>query len=290
MSRYLIINADDFGYNPEQTRAIDELYSEGLISSTSLMSVAPDAKAAAEIANRKNYPVGIHLTLNSDSETSRWQSQSGAKSLSDGRGLYSDQLGLALHLRRKDVAAELEAQYKFAENAGCVIDHADNHSATMYGINGRRFYIDAYDFCQRHFLPYRYPKSADFIERQLGRKVPSPIMMLHRKMVNEGLKRNIVLLDDLVFNPWNMQRIGNKDVLLKYYLDAVENCREGVTEIFLHPSYPLDNTEAQGEWTKRIFEFEILKSGALLEKAKKENVKVISWSQIKEYASDRSAD
>ena len=47
MSRYLIINADDFGYNPQQTRAIDELFSEGLISSTSLMSVAPDAKNAA---------------------------------------------------------------------------------------------------------------------------------------------------------------------------------------------------------------------------------------------------
>ena len=118
MSRYLIINADDFGYNPQQTRAIDELFSEGLISSTSLMSVAPDSKNAAEIAKNKNYPVGIHLTLNSDSDANRWQSLSGAKSLSDGRGLYSDQLGLALHLRRKDVAAELEAQYKFAESSG----------------------------------------------------------------------------------------------------------------------------------------------------------------------------
>lgn len=286
MSRYLIINADDFGYNSEQTRAIDELYSQGLISSASLMPVAPYAKSAAEIACNKNFAVGIHLTLNSDSETNRWQSLSGAKSLSDGKGLYCDQLSLALHLKRQDVAAELEAQYNFVENAGCKIDHADNHSATMYGINGRRFYIDAYEFCRKHSLPYRFPKSADFIERQLGRKAPSPILKLHKKIVNEGLKRNIVMLDDLVSNPWNMQRIGDKDALLNYYLDALENCREGVTELFLHPSYPLDNTEEQGEWTKRIFEFEILKSGALLEKAKKENIKVISWSQIKEYASE----
>ena len=57
MSRYLIINADDFGYNPQQTRAIDELFSEGLISSTSLMSVAPDSKNAAEIAKNKNLNV-----------------------------------------------------------------------------------------------------------------------------------------------------------------------------------------------------------------------------------------
>ena len=72
-------------------------------------------------------------------------------------------------------------------------------------------------------MPYRFPKSADFIERQHGRKAPYPILMLHKKIVNEGLKRNIVMLDDLVSNPWNMQRIGDKDALLNYYLDAVEN-------------------------------------------------------------------
>ena len=36
MAKYLIINADDFGYNPQQTKAIDELMRGGLITSTSL--------------------------------------------------------------------------------------------------------------------------------------------------------------------------------------------------------------------------------------------------------------
>lgn len=38
MSKYLIINADDFGYNPQQTKAIDELMRGKLITSTSLMT------------------------------------------------------------------------------------------------------------------------------------------------------------------------------------------------------------------------------------------------------------
>ena len=50
MAKYLIINADDFGYNPQQTKAIDELMRGGLITSTSLMTVAPDAANAAEPA------------------------------------------------------------------------------------------------------------------------------------------------------------------------------------------------------------------------------------------------
>ena len=41
MAKYLIINADDFGYNPQQTKAIDELMRGGLITSTS--AVIPSA-------------------------------------------------------------------------------------------------------------------------------------------------------------------------------------------------------------------------------------------------------
>lgn len=43
MSKYLIINADDFGYNPQQTKAIDELMRGKLITSTSLMTVQGDS-------------------------------------------------------------------------------------------------------------------------------------------------------------------------------------------------------------------------------------------------------
>ena len=88
MAKYLIINADDFGYNPQQTKAIDELMRGGLITSTSLMTVAPDAANAAELARLGGYPVGVHLTINSDDSKNRWQSTSGVPSLCEkGMGL-----------------------------------------------------------------------------------------------------------------------------------------------------------------------------------------------------------
>ena len=126
MSKYLIINADDFGYNPQQTKAIDELMRGKLITSTSLMTVAPDAANAAELARLGGYPVGVHLTINSDDSKNRWQSNSGAPSLSEkGMGLYESQVGLALHARRRDVRAELEAQYNFISSRGVEVDHAE---------------------------------------------------------------------------------------------------------------------------------------------------------------------
>ena len=184
MAKYLIINADDFGYNPQQTKAIDELMRGGLITSTSLMTVAPDAANAAELARLGGYPVGVHLTINSDDSKNRWQSNSGAPSLCEkGMGLYESQVGLALHARRRDVRTELEAQYNFISSRGVEVDHADNHCATLYGINGRRFYIDAYNFCAEHSLPYRFPKTPGFLSRQIDREAPGIVKCLQKIIV-----------------------------------------------------------------------------------------------------------
>lgn len=279
MSKYIIINADDLGYNEAQTRAITELYSENYITSTSLLTVAGDADRAARLAAERQMPVGVHLTINSDSEQNRWQPLTNGKSLTDGRGLYCGQLPLALHAKRNDVYAELEAQYDFICSRGAVVDHADNHCATLYGINGRRFYKEAYQFCAAHHLPYRFPKTAGFMERQVGFKLPKPIYMLHRKIVKAGEAHGVKLLDDLVSNPYSMEKIKDYEALRQYYLDALDNCVDGVTEIFLHPAY---ETDEGGEWQKRVLELRLLKSGDLLQKAKDKDIQVVSWQIFKE--------
>ncbi len=277
--KYLIINADDFGYNPQQTKAIKELYTAGLITSTSVLTVAENAQEAAKTAVSCNIPVGVHLTINSDSEQNRWKSLSGGKSLSDNKGFYADQMKLALHGRRSEVAQELEAQYRFLTENGCTVDHADNHCGTLYGINGRRFYIEAYKFCAAHSLPYRFPKTPYFLERQLGRSIPKPVIALQRKIVREGEKRGVKMLDDLVSNPYSVEKIRSYDELREYYLKAVDNCIEGITEMFLHPAYPVDGDR---EWEKRVMEFKLLKSGDILQRAKEKGVEVVSWKIFSE--------
>lgn len=277
--KYLIINADDFGYNPQQTKAIKELYTGGLITSTSVLTVAEDAQEAAKTAVSCNIPVGVHLTINSDNEHNRWKSLSGGKSLSDHKGFYADQMKLAIHGKRSEVAQELEAQYRFLTENGCTVDHADNHCGTLYGINGRRFYIEAYKFCAAHSLPYRFPKTPYFLERQLGRSVPKAVIALQQKIVKAGEKLGVKMLDDLVSNPYSMDKIKSYDELREYYLKAVDNCIEGITEMFLHPAYPVDGDR---EWEKRVMEFKLLKSGDILQRAKEKGVEVVSWKIFSE--------
>ncbi len=274
MSKYLIINADDFGYNQQQNEAIKELLEKGLITSTSLMSVADEAEAAVKFAKEKNIDVGVHLTINSDEEAHKWQSLTGAESLG-ADGLWSEQKNLTFKARRKDIRAELEAQYRFIVDGGAKIDHADNHCGTLYGINGRRFFLDAFDFCSEHNLPFRFPKTAGFLERQLGMKIPSAVIKIQKAIVHSGEKRNVRMLDDLVSNPYSMAQIKSYEALRDYYLSAVDNCIDGVTEIFLHPALPFEKGGA--EWQKRVFEYELLKSGDLLTRAKERDIQVVSW-------------
>ena len=271
MSKYLIINADDFGYNDEQNAAIKELLSNALITSTSVLTVCEKSKEAVAFAKERAVDVGVHLTINSDNAAEKWHSISNVKSFSGG--LPSEQKDLIFHTTRRDVRQELEAQYDFITKAGATVDHADNHCATLYGINARRFYIDAFDFCAKYNLPFRFPKTSGFLERQLGRKIPNILKTYQQMIVHAGEKRGVKMLDDLVSNPWSIKRIKDYNTLEKYYLDAIDNCIDGVTEIFLHPALPLENE--QGEWQKRVFEYEILKSGCLLDRAKQKGIEVV---------------
>lgn len=274
MAKYLIINADDFGLNKEQNEAIKELLEKRLITSTSLMAVAPEAEEASAFAKKIDFPVGVHITLNSDDEKELYQSLTGAASLGK-EGLWHKSKDLTFKAKRKDVRAELEAQYRYITDKGTEIDHADSHCGTVYGINGRRFYLDAFDFCKEHKLPFRFPKTHGFLERQIGMKIPSPIIKIQQMIVASAEKRGVRLLDDLVSNPRSMERIKNYEALRQYYLDAVENCIDGVTEIFLHPALP--NESYGKEWQKRDFEYRLLKSGDLLEKAKEKGIEVVGW-------------
>ena len=279
MAKYLIINADDFGLNKEQNEAIKDLLKNKLITSTSLMSVAPEAEDAAGFAKGTGFPVGVHITLNSDEKDELYPSLTGADSLGKD-GLWLKSKDLTFRARRRDVRTELEAQYQYIKEKGASVDHADSHCGTVYGINGRRFYLDAFDFCKEHNLPFRFPETVGFLERQLGMKMPSPVVKLQQMIVSSAEKRGVKLLTDLVSNPWSMDRIKNYETLRKYYLDAVENCLDGVTEIFLHPA--LMNEKYGREWQKRELEYKLLKSGDLLQKAEDVGVRIVSWDVFKE--------
>ncbi len=61
MSRALVLNADDFGYEPRVTAGIERSVREGVVSSTTMMVNTPFSEEAA--ARASGLSVGLHLEL-----------------------------------------------------------------------------------------------------------------------------------------------------------------------------------------------------------------------------------
>lgn len=64
MASHLVVNADDFGLSAGVNRGILEAHERGIVTSTSLMVLRPEAGAAREIASRHpSLSIGLHLEL-----------------------------------------------------------------------------------------------------------------------------------------------------------------------------------------------------------------------------------
>lgn len=64
--RYLIVNADDFGYSQGVNKGIVEAHTNGIVTSTSVMVDQPAATEAKELVTFKDFSIGLHFVLNNE--------------------------------------------------------------------------------------------------------------------------------------------------------------------------------------------------------------------------------
>ena len=129
-SRFLVINADDFGRNDAVNAAVVESFRRGIVTSTSIVATGPAFDQA--VALKRELPelgVGIHLAA-----TEYIPALPPTKIASlvgpDGR-FYprSEQFRrMALHVRmREDLLLEWDAQISKVADAGIELSHIDGH-------------------------------------------------------------------------------------------------------------------------------------------------------------------
>jgi hopanoid biosynthesis associated protein HpnK len=131
MVKQLIVTADDFGAAREVNEAVEQAHRNGILTSASLMVSAP--AAADAVARAKTMPklrVGLHLTLVDDRPTLPAAQIEG---LVDSDGMLRSDMARAgaamffLPTVRKQLAAEIEAQFKAFAATGLTLDHVNTH-------------------------------------------------------------------------------------------------------------------------------------------------------------------
>ena len=130
--RLLIVNADDYGLTPAVSRAILDAHHRGIVTSTSLLTLAPGFdKTAAWLADAPSLGTGAHLAL--VGEDPPLLSAAEVPTLVDGRGMLCNSWrqflpkAAAGRIDPDDIRRELGAQIGRIQDAGLAIDHFDTH-------------------------------------------------------------------------------------------------------------------------------------------------------------------
>lgn len=129
--REIIFSADDFGLTKSVNEAVERAHIEGRLTQASLMVAAPEAADAVERAKRfPGLKVGLHLVL-VDGDSYLGHETLPAITGADGR-FAADQAVLGVKYffsprARRELRAEIEAQFAAFAATGLELHHADAH-------------------------------------------------------------------------------------------------------------------------------------------------------------------
>lgn len=259
MTKYLIVNADDFGMCHSTNEAIYDLVKNGCIKSTTMIMNTPWILEAINMAKDfKNCSIGIHLTHTSEWDTYRWRPLTFNKNLQDEQGYFYHLTEQCLKTATsEDLVSEAEAQIKYAKDLGVKFSHIDNHMRTF--INDTKAYLD---------LAIKYDVGCRFSRHDYA-----------KELVDYADVNEICITDYL--NP-NGDKYPNDRVtyesMKQSYVNMLENLPEGITEIFSHPAKESDELKAIApDWKVRVADYQFFRSDEFKKICEKENIQVISY-------------
>jgi hopanoid biosynthesis associated protein HpnK len=238
--RRVIVSADDFGLSEAVNEGIERAHREGVLGACSLM-VAGDAAADA-VRRAKAMPdlkVGLHLAV------IEGRAMLPDTDLVDGRGWFpSDQLALGVNYFfrpaiRRQLAAEIRAQFRAFAATGLALDHADAHKHMhMHPTVGRMLVEIGREFGLR---AVRVPAEPVAVMAACGeppslgaRAMLAGTRVLRRQIARAGMRAN-----DHVFGlAWSGRMTEQR------LLRLIPRLPQGVSELYFHPASHRDATIA----------------------------------------------
>lgn len=86
---YLLVRADDIGFSHAANLACIDVFTKGICRSVELMAPCPwFPEAVTLLQQRRDYDVGVHLTLTSEWDNLKWRPISGARSVANADGYF----------------------------------------------------------------------------------------------------------------------------------------------------------------------------------------------------------
>lgn len=285
MSKYLILNADDYGLCKAANDAVEELFRNGRIKSSTIMMPCKAAEDAVKFSiENPQYAIGIHLTMTSEWDTYKWAPLSGGKTLIDENGyMWRNSRQVGKNASYKDLEAEIRAQVDMAHSLGMKPSHLDNHMGSLYGHFTMRFGLLKMTLkaCGEYGYAFRMFTKTD--KRLCPAGVPYPAFSILKLFSKHwGRKYKVIMPDYLLFPDWNEDLKNNgyehyREQILKIWTDIPD----GVTETFIHPCKEDEEmkTFIRG-WQYRVWEYNLINDPATHEYLKNHGIELISYRDL----------
>jgi len=237
--RRVIISADDFGLSEAVNEAVEQAHRDGILDAASLMVAAPAAADAVRRARAlPDLRVGLHLVV---IEGPAVLPPREIASLVDADGQFpADQFRLGVryafvpHIRRQ-LAAEIRAQFAAFAATGLALDHANAHKHMhLHPSVGRLMLEIGRDFG----LPaIRVPAEPPDVLRRCGTPVGPGARALYRwtTLLRRQARAAGVAVNDHCFGlAWSGHMTGDRVRRL------IEVLPDGISELYFHPAVRRD--------------------------------------------------
>ena len=285
MAKYLIINADDYGLCKSSNDAVEELFENGRLKSSTIMMPCPSSKDAVNFAkNHPEYAIGVHLTMTNEWPTYRWKPLSDGKTLVNEEGfMWRSSTEVEKNADIKELEAEIRAQVKEAEKDGFKPSHLDNHMGSLYGHYTGRFSLLKMSLRVCGELGYAYRMYTSHDKRICPNGTPYPLYWASTLISRMWAKKYKVILPDfLLFPDWTSDLRSNgyehyRETILKIWSDLPD----GVTETFVHPAKETDELKSiVGSWQDRVWEYNLMNDPETHRILKENGITLISYRDL----------
>lgn len=219
----LIITADDFGLHESVNEAVEQAYRDGVMRATSLMVAAPATRDAIARARRlPGLAVGLHLVL-TDGRALLPPAQ--IPDLVDANGMFRNAMVsdgfrfFFLPRVRRQLAAEIRAQFEAFRASGLPLDHVNAH---------KHFHLHPTILSLMLAIGAGFGVHAIRLPAEPGMPLwlRPWIALMRRRIDKAGIVHN-----DHVFG------IGHSGAMDEAALLAIlRDLPEGVSEVYLHPA------------------------------------------------------
>jgi hopanoid biosynthesis associated protein HpnK len=236
MRKFLIVTADDFGLHEAVNEGIERACREGVLTAASLMMAAPAVDDAIRRAHRlPHLRVGLHLVLADGRATLAPElvpSLADREGHMDGRMFARGVRFFALPWVRRQLEAEIRAQFSAFARTGLTLDHVNVHKhfhlhpilLEMLIRIGREHGLSAVRVPDE---PYWFAAQGGAWLSAAGNALLAPwiALMKHR------LRGARVLYNDHIFGIAASGAMNEAKVL-----EILAHLPPGITEIYFHPA------------------------------------------------------